>query len=146
MICHLSFNNAKSDSFRSLKKRFAGAEFVEDSQATKKLINTIFDEKNFDNSLKIKILLKGTDFQIKVWESLIKIPMGTLSTYGEVAKSINNPKAVRAVGSALKANQIGFLIPCHRVTCKNGDNKFSWGAPLKIRMQEYENQIVNGKK
>jgi AraC family transcriptional regulator of adaptative response/methylated-DNA-[protein]-cysteine methyltransferase len=69
---------------------------------------------------KIKLHLKGTAFQLKVWQSLLKIPMGQLTTYGELAKSIDHPKAARAVGTAIGSNPIAFLIPCHRVIQSTG--------------------------
>ncbi len=76
--------------------------------------------------------LKGTDFQLKVWEALLKIPMGKLSTYGSIAKEIDNPKASRAVGTAIGDNPVAFLIPCHRVIQASGNiGGYMWGTTRK---------------
>jgi AraC family transcriptional regulator of adaptative response/methylated-DNA-[protein]-cysteine methyltransferase len=78
-------------------------------------------------------------FQIKVWESLLKIPTGDLSTYGDIAKTINNPKAARAVGTAIGANPIAFLIPCHRVIQRNGNlGGYRWGTDKKMAIIGWE--------
>ena len=87
----------------------------------------------------IKLHLKGTEFQIKVWETLLKIPMGQLSTYGEIAKDIHNPKASRAVGSAIGDNPVAFLIPCHRVIQSTGNfGQYHWGNNRKTVMIGWE--------
>ena len=83
----------------------------------------------------IKIHIKGTDFQIKVWEALLKIPMGELSTYASIATSINNPNASRAVGSAIGDNPVAFIIPCHRVIQTGGGlGGYRWGLERKERL------------
>ena len=88
---------------------------------------------------KIKLHLKGTAFQLKVWQSLLKIPMGQLTTYGELAKSIDHPKAARAVGTAIGSNPIAFLIPCHRVIQSTGAfGGYEWGQVRKTAMIAWE--------
>ena len=88
---------------------------------------------------KIKLHLKGTAFQLKVWQSLLKIPMGQLTTYGELAKSIDHPKAARAVGTAIGSNPIAFLIPCHRVIQSTGAfGGYEWGQLRKTAMIAWE--------
>ena len=88
---------------------------------------------------KIKLHLKGTSFQIKVWETLLKIPVGSLSTYGNIAKQIQNPKAARAVGSAIGDNPVAFLIPCHRVIQSTGNfGQYHWGSNRKTAMIGWE--------
>ncbi|XP_058800480.1 methylated-DNA--protein-cysteine methyltransferase, inducible [Phymastichus coffea] len=144
VVCHLSYDNGKeSDVVQHLKSRYPGALFIANTNATKKIINAIFYQNEESNNICISVLLKGTDFQMQVWEALTQIPTGTLYTYEELAKTINKPKAARAVASALKANQIGYLIPCHRVVCKSGCNKFSWCTQIKEKMQEYEKTLMN---
>jgi AraC family transcriptional regulator, regulatory protein of adaptative response / methylated-DNA-[protein]-cysteine methyltransferase len=83
--------------------------------------------------------LKGTHFQLKVWETLLTIPFGQLSTYGNIASKINNPKASRAVGSAIGDNPVAFLIPCHRVIQSTGVfGQYMWGAKRKTAMISWE--------
>jgi AraC family transcriptional regulator of adaptative response/methylated-DNA-[protein]-cysteine methyltransferase len=83
--------------------------------------------------------LKGTDFQIKVWETLIKIPSGRLSTYGKIANQIENPKASRAVGSAIGDNPVAYLIPCHRVIQSTGTiGQYHWGSSRKAAIIGWE--------
>jgi len=87
----------------------------------------------------IKLHLKGTDFQLKVWEILLKVPIGQLETYGHIAERIQNPKASRAVGSAIGDNPVAFLIPCHRVIQANGAfGQYHWGATRKAAMIGWE--------
>ena len=88
---------------------------------------------------KVKLHLKGTPFQIKVWETLLKIPMGKLSTYGSIAKEIDSPKASRAVGTAIGDNPVAFLIPCHRVIQSTGNfGEYHWGSIRKTAMIGWE--------
>ena len=87
----------------------------------------------------IKLHLKGTDFQLKVWETLLKIPLGKLVTYGSIAKEIKSPKASRAVGSAIGDNPVAFLIPCHRVIQSTGAfGQYHWGSARKTAMIGWE--------
>ena len=80
----------------------------------------------------IKLHLKGTDFQLKVWESLLKIPMGQVATYANLAEQIGNPKAFRAVGTAIGNNPVAFLIPCHRVIQATGVlGEYHWGCKTR---------------
>jgi AraC family transcriptional regulator of adaptative response/methylated-DNA-[protein]-cysteine methyltransferase len=83
--------------------------------------------------------LKGTAFQLKVWETLLKIPMGQLSTYGKIAKQIQFPNASRAVGTAIGSNPVAFLIPCHRVIQSSGIfGGYHWGSIRKTAMIGWE--------
>ena len=87
----------------------------------------------------IKLHLKGTAFQLKVWETLLKIPLGKLSTYGSIAKKINNSNAARAVGTAIGSNPVAFLIPCHRVIQSTGNfGGYMWGATRKTAIIGWE--------
>ena len=88
--------------------------------------------------------LKGTAFQIKVWEALLKIPMGDVSTYSSIANQIHNPNASRAVGSAVGDNPVAFLIPCHRVIRSTGEfGQYHWGTIRKTAMLGWEAAKVN---
>jgi len=112
----------------SLSQNYAGA---------KKIISDIFNQK----SAKYSLNLDGTDFQIKVWQALMKIPKGSTACYEDIAKAIGKPKAVRAVGTAVSKNKIAFLIPCHRIIRKNGDiGQYRWGATIKEKILKLEQQ------
>ncbi len=93
---------------------------------------------NFD----IPIKLEGTDFQKKVWNEMKNIPYGKVVSYGELAKLVGRPKAVRAIGSVCHNNKILILIPCHRVVAKNSLGGFGCGLDMKIRLLELENVII----
>jgi len=93
---------------------------------------------------KIKLHLKGTDFQLKVWETLLRIPTGNLATYGTIAKEIQKPKASRAVGTAIGGNPIAFLIPCHRVIQSTGVfGGYMWGTTRKTAIIGWEASKIN---
>ena len=92
----------------------------------------------------IKLHLKGTDFQLKVWETLLKIPMGKLTTYGTIATKIENPNASRAMGAAIGSNPVAFLIPCHRVIQSTGAfGGYMWGNTRKTAIIGWEGTKVN---
>lgn len=96
--------------------------------------------KNFEN---INLKLTGTDFQLKVWNEIKKIPYGKTLTYKEVANLIGNEKACRAVGNALNKNPIPIIIPCHRIVSSSGDlTGFAYGVDLKKKLIELENKFV----
>jgi len=98
------------------------------------------ERKNFD----IKISLKGTDFQKRVWEELIKIPYGKVKSYSEIANLIGNKNAQRAVGSACNKNPVMIIVPCHRVIAKNGNiGGFAYGNKAKQKLLELEKNSGN---
>lgn len=87
----------------------------------------------------LKLALNGSPFQIKVWQGLREIPFGQVRTYGELALALGHPGAARAVGSALAANQIAYIVPCHRVIRATGESgQYRWGAERKTAMLEWE--------
>jgi AraC family transcriptional regulator of adaptative response/methylated-DNA-[protein]-cysteine methyltransferase len=100
--------------------------------------------KDWSQLASIKLHLKGTSFQLKVWEALLKIPMGGLNTYATVAKTVELPTASRAVGSAIGANPVAFLIPCHRVIKSTGEfGQYHWGSNLKSAIIGWEAAKIN---
>ncbi len=120
----------------ALKKRFAQANFTLDQQATKITIQEIFTP---NSTASISLLLAGTPFQIKIWEALIKIPFGQLQSYQQIAHFIQNPKASRAIGSAIGKNHIAYLIPCHRVIRSIGEiSEYKWNKTRKVSMIGWE--------
>ena len=117
-------------------RQWENAEIIHDQKSTEHLINELF---NPVKEKKIKLLLKGSKFQVKVWEALLKIPFGSVSTYRNIATALGQPGAVRAVGSAVGANPIAFIIPCHRVIRSEGlIGEYHWGAKRKKAMIGWE--------
>lgn len=144
-LCMLDFKYRKMRTIvdNRLKKYFE-AEFVEQDdeilKETRKQLDEYFDmrRKEFD----IPIVTAGTNFQKSVWEALIKVQYGTTSTYLQIAKDINNEKAVRAVASANGANAIGLIIPCHRIIGSNGElTGYGGGLALKKRLLKLEQNL-----
>ncbi|KAK0162605.1 hypothetical protein PV327_006371 [Microctonus hyperodae] len=142
-ICHLWFFDNLSDvCLKIMEDEWPGIELIEDKSVTNEIIKSIFSDVD-DN---VSIFLKGTDFQINVWEALMNIPKGNTVTYSDVAGMIENPKAIRAVATAIASNRIGYLVPCHRVFPKNNSNtKFRWGVQRKFAMLNYEKatKVIN---
>lgn len=137
-ICYLAFLENQTEALEKLKTRFPNAQYHQVVDAIQ--LNALLIFKHGWNKLnEIKLHLKGTSFQLKVWEALLKIPKGNLSTYGEIAKHIDKPKASRAVGTAIGNNPIAFLIPCHRVIQSTGNiGGYRWGNTRKIAMIGWE--------
>jgi len=137
-ICHLAFSDDDELAFIQLKNKFPNATFNQKMDFIQQNALFIFTH-DWKRLNEIKLHLKGTDFRIKVWETLIKIPSGKLSTYGQVARQINSPKASRAVGSAIGDNPVAYLIPCHRVIQSSGNfGQYHWGNNRKIAMIGWE--------
>ncbi len=122
-ICGLSFvqNDDRRPVFASLKQRWQNAKLIEDPDVTRPLIKKIFNPSEGQNSTPLHLVLSGSNFQIKVWEALIKIPMGAVVSYEDVAAHIGMPKASRAVGNAVGSNPVSIVIPCHRVIRKTAE-------------------------
>lgn len=137
-VCYMAFEEEEDKALNNLKSKFPNAAFRQMLDLTQQ--NALFIFQNDWSKLpEIKLHLKGTDFQLKVWETLLKIPMGQLSTYGSIAGSIGNPKASRAVGTAIGHNPVAFLIPCHRVIQSTGMfGGYMWGATRKTAIIGWE--------
>lgn len=137
-ICHLTFSNNETDSIQNLMNEFPNAKIKEAKDVCHENALKIF-QKEWDDLDAIKLHLKGTPFQIKVWEALLKIPSGELSTYGEIANRLAQPKAARAVGTAIGDNPVAYLIPCHRVIQSSGNfGQYHWGSNRKVAMIAWE--------
>ncbi len=130
-VCHLGFvQTSEGDAIDELVTEWKQAKMVEDYKSTELMLEPIFDLDYRGKPLGLH--LRGTNFQLKVWEALLQIPVGTVTTYKDVAKSIGNPKALRAVGTAVGHNPIAVLIPCHRVINTVGEfGKYRYGAVRK---------------
>ncbi|MEO8413346.1 MAG: methylated-DNA--[protein]-cysteine S-methyltransferase [Ginsengibacter sp.] len=137
-ICHMAFADYEQEALATLQKNFPNARYNQMVDIVQQNALYIFtqDWKSLD---KIKLHLKGTAFQLKVWETLLKIPRGQLATYGNIAENIQHPKASRAVGSAIGDNPVAFLIPCHRVIQSTGSfGQYHWGSNRKTAMIGWE--------
>jgi len=122
-----------------MRKRWQKARYVEDFAATATTARRIFDPKLWLSEQPLRVVLIGTDFEVRVWEKLLTIPMGGLTTYSDLAAKSGSPKAARAVGAAVGKNPICFVVPCHRVIGKNGDiTGYHWGITRKRAMLGWE--------
>jgi AraC family transcriptional regulator of adaptative response/methylated-DNA-[protein]-cysteine methyltransferase len=137
-ICYMAFADNEKEAFYNLQRKFPNAHFKQMVDLIQQNALYIFTH-DWSKLNEIKLHLKGTDFQLKVWEALLKIPMGQLSTYGNIAGQIQSPKASRAVGSAIGDNPVAFLIPCHRVIQSTGIfGGYHWGSNRKTAMIGWE--------
>lgn len=136
-ICYLAFGD-KTIAYNELVEIFPSANFIHQEQTIhQEAIGFLQNPENALNPLQLHI--KGTDFQLKVWNALLQIPLGQLTTYGHISKHLNNPKANRAVGTAVGSNPVSFIIPCHRVIRSSGElGGYHWGLDLKVAMIGWE--------
>ena len=124
-----------------MKKNWSGAQFVRGGGGPK--VSRIFQSDPSKKTKPIKVLLKGTPFQLKVWEALLKIPAGCLLAYKDVAERVGDSKASRAVGTAVGQNPIAYLIPCHRVIRETGVlGDYRWGSARKKALLAWEGSRV----
>lgn len=137
-VCYLAFADDKQTAFDELKLQFPNAQYNRVTDMHQQNALFIF-RKDWTRLPEIKLHLKGTNFQLKVWDALLKIPMGGLSTYASIANEIGSPQANRAVGSAVGDNPVAFLIPCHRVIRSTGEyGQYHWGSTRKTAMIGWE--------
>ncbi|RJP82722.1 MAG: methylated-DNA--[protein]-cysteine S-methyltransferase [Candidatus Zixiibacteriota bacterium] len=139
-VCHLAFSGEDREAaLASLQGRWPGAQFREDGESAEDYRRRIFPEGSRDGLAPVPVLLKGTNFQIQVWRALLRIPAGRAQAYEDVAAAVGKPGAVRAVGQAVAANPVAYLIPCHRVIRKLGVvGDYRWGATRKRAMLGWE--------
>ena len=117
---------------RHVRALAEGAEYVEDPAATAPLARRIFDPTLWRADQPLRVVLIGTDFEVRVWETLLRIPLGRASTYSDIARSLGRPQAARAVGGAVGRNPLSFVVPCHRVLGKSGAlTGYHWGVSRK---------------
>ncbi|MFT7134619.1 methylated-DNA--[protein]-cysteine S-methyltransferase [Sulfitobacter sp.] len=139
-ICGLAFSaeTGEAEAMEDLRSRWPGATFVENPALLHDWVQTAFGARAGSGD-KAPMYLIGAPFQIKVWEALLSIPSGNVTTYSEIAQNIGTPKAVRAVGTAVGRNPISWLIPCHRALRKSGGlGGYHWGIPVKRALLAYE--------
>ncbi len=137
-ICYLAFTDDNYAVHDELKKRWKNYLLVENNNLTKNIVEQIFNQ-DYKTKYYTKLQLRGTPFQIKVWEALRAIPYGTTTSYQDVAITIGKPTAIRAVARAIGSNNISWLIPCHRVIGKSGNlTGYRWRIERKKLMLTWE--------
>ena len=143
-ICAMYFVTSSPEAvFDEVRRRWPAAGFVEDPKATGEYLNRIFPQNS--TTAKLPIDLRGTNFQIKVWQALLEIPPGAVVPYEDLAARVGNPKATRAVGTAVGQNPIAFIIPCHRVIRKVGAvGNYHGGVSRKRAMLAWEAARMRG--
>jgi len=133
-ICHLAFVHpvSRGEALDRLKHDWPRAEIIADQSATRAALAAAFPIGGSKKLPPLSLHIKGTNFQLKVWEALLKIPDGNVTTYGDIAESLHLPGASRAVGSAVGSNPVSWLIPCHRVIRSTGElGGYAWGIERK---------------
>jgi len=140
-LCGLAFVDLGKEkpALADMRRRWPKAKYVEDSARTAPLTARIFDKNQWRAEEPLRVILIGTDFEVRVWETLLRIPMGRATTYSTIAGSIGAPKAARAVGAAVGKNPLSFVVPCHRVLGKSGEiTGYHWGLTRKRAMLGWE--------
>ncbi|POF32932.1 methylated-DNA--[protein]-cysteine S-methyltransferase [Roseibium marinum] len=122
--------------------RWPAARYVQDQEATSGYAGRVFDPEKWQQDQPLNIVMIGTDFEIRVWQTLLNIPMGQVTTYSDVAARIGSPKASRVVGTAVGRNPISFVVPCHRVLAKGGKlGGYHWGLTRKRAILGWESGL-----
>jgi len=138
-ICYVGYAISRESALTELRTRFSTGIFRRNKNKQHEHVKKLFSGK-WEKGEKLLLYLKGTEFQLKVWEALLAIPTGSLSSYGKIAASIGFPKAQRAVGTAIGRNPILYLVPCHRVIAQSGKmGGFYWGIEKKLKLLNAEN-------
>jgi len=126
-----------------MKGRFPCAEYEEDYEATAPYAARIFEPSRWREDTPLRIVLIGSDFEVRVWETLLSVPLGHAATYSQIAEKVNKPRAARAVGTAVGRNPISFVVPCHRILGKTGAlHGYHWGLTRKRAMLGWEAGVV----
>jgi AraC family transcriptional regulator of adaptative response/methylated-DNA-[protein]-cysteine methyltransferase len=140
-LCGMAFADAGDEkaAFADMSGRWPKATYVEDRERTGSLAQRIFDPKLWRPDRPLRVVLIGTDFEVRVWETLLSVPFGKLTTYSDVAAKVRDPKAARAVGAAVGKNPLCFVVPCHRVVGKSGElTGYHWGLTRKRAILGWE--------
>jgi AraC family transcriptional regulator, regulatory protein of adaptative response / methylated-DNA-[protein]-cysteine methyltransferase len=140
-LAGLAFADAgeESKALDDMCGRWPRAQFREDAAGTAALARRIFEPRLWQRERPLRVVMIGTDFEVRVWETLLKVPMGHATTYSDIAAHVCTPKAARAVGAAVGKNPISFVVPCHRVIGKGGDlTGYHWGLTRKRAMLGWE--------
>ncbi len=146
-ICYLAFIQQQNHAaaMNDLQQIWPSATFTHQPDHTLQMILQIFNLQTGANRVSLQAYVKGTKFQLRIWRALLQIPEGSLSSYGEIALAVNRPRAARAVGSAVGANPLAYLIPCHRVIRNTGViGAYRWGSDRKKMLLtcEYARSLI----
>jgi AraC family transcriptional regulator of adaptative response/methylated-DNA-[protein]-cysteine methyltransferase len=129
----------RATALADMQRRWPKASYVEDAVATAGLARRIFDARSWSTAQPLRVVLIGTDFEVRVWETLLRVPVGKATTYSDIARRIGKPSACRAVGAAVGKNPISFVVPCHRVLGRSGAlTGYHWGLTRKRAMLGWE--------
>jgi len=140
-LAGLAFADAgeEAKALSDMCERWPAAEFEENQQLTAPYVSRIFEPNKWKQDQPLRVVFIGTDFEIRVWQTLLKIPMGKATTYSEIASNLGNPKASRAVGTAVGKNPLSFVVPCHRVLGAKGNMcGYHWGITRKRAILGWE--------
>jgi len=140
-LCGLAFADSGEEraALEDMRGRWPNARYREDSARTVVYAQRIFDSGTWKADSPLRVVLIGTDFEVRVWETLLRIPLGRATTYSDIAMKLEKPKAARAVGAAVGKNPISFVVPCHRVVGKSGAlTGYHWGLTRKRAMLGWE--------
>jgi AraC family transcriptional regulator of adaptative response/methylated-DNA-[protein]-cysteine methyltransferase len=140
-ICALRFlvGDDRQSALHQLQSEWPRAQFIGDTDSTGKVVERLFTGASPEGDPRLHLVLKGTNFQVQVWQALLKIPVGAMVSYQGVAAMIGNPNASRAVAHAIARNPVGYLIPCHRVINKSGQiHAYRWGSARKKAILGWE--------
>jgi AraC family transcriptional regulator of adaptative response/methylated-DNA-[protein]-cysteine methyltransferase len=140
-LAGLAFADAGEEqaALADMQSRWPKARYVEDSTRTAALARRVFDPERWRADEPLRVVLIGTDWEVRVWQTLMQIPMGRVTTYSDIARKVCSEKASRAVGAAVGKNPICFVVPCHRVIGKSGKlTGYHWGITRKCAMLGWE--------
>jgi AraC family transcriptional regulator, regulatory protein of adaptative response / methylated-DNA-[protein]-cysteine methyltransferase len=146
-LCGLAFADEGENAvaLEDMRKRWPNARYVEDQVRTAAVARRIFEPTQWRKETPLRIVLIGTDFEVRVWETLLRIPLGRATTYSDIARNVRSEQAARAVGAAVGKNPISFVVPCHRVVGKNGNlTGYHWGLTRKRAMLGWEAGRLGG--
>lgn len=133
----------EASALADMKARWPRARYVEDEAATAPYASRVFDPETWRPDRPLRLVMIGSDFELRVWETLLKLPLGKATTYSDIAAHIGKPKAARAVGAAIGKNPLSFVVPCHRVLGKGGDlTGYHWGLTRKRAILGWEAGVL----
>lgn len=145
-LCGLAFcdgEDARANTLADMMRRWPASDFVEDAARTAPYAARIFDPGRWSRETPLRVVMIGSDFEVRVWETLLRIPIGKATTYGDIAAHIGKPRAARAVGAAVGRNPISFVVPCHRVLGRSGDlTGYHWGLTRKRAILGWESALA----
>jgi AraC family transcriptional regulator of adaptative response/methylated-DNA-[protein]-cysteine methyltransferase len=146
-ICGLAFADPGQEpaTLADMCRRWPDASYVDDPVSTGPVVSRIFERSLWKAEQPLRIVFIGSDFETRVWQTLLRIPMGQATTYSDIASHIGNSKASRAVGAAVGKNPISFVVPCHRVLGKSGSLcGYHWGLTRKQAILGWEAGFLSG--